>query len=100
MTGTQPSTVVLDVRGLSWASQQAVASSVLARRPGVLEVAVNPVSQSANVAFDPSLTSVKELQAWVRECGYHCAGQLVPNHLCDPEAVSYTHLTLPTICSV
>jgi len=37
------------------------------------------------VAFDPSLTSVKQLQAWVRECGYHCAGQLVPNHLCDPE---------------
>ena len=76
--------MVLDLRGLHWASQQAGASSVLGRRPGVVEVAVNAVSQSATIVFDPSLTSVAELRAWVQECGYHCAGLLVPNHLCDP----------------
>lgn len=84
MTVECPYTVVLDLRGLQWASQQAAASAVLGRRAGVVDVAVNPVAQSATVVYDPSVTSVAELRAWVQECGYHCAGQLVPNHVCDP----------------
>ncbi len=27
-----------------------------------------------------------ELAGWVRDCGYHCAGQSVPDHVCDPMA--------------
>src|SRR6266568_4410725 len=38
-------TVVLDVRGLRWASEQNVVVAVLHRRPGVLDVEVNPVAQ-------------------------------------------------------
>ena len=78
------STAVLDLRGLHWASQQNVASSVLSRRPGVIEVAVNPVAQSATVVFDSAVTSLADLRRWVEECGYHCAGQSVPAHVCDP----------------
>jgi Cu2+-exporting ATPase len=80
------STVVLDVRGLQWASEQNVVASRLGRRPGVLVVEVNPVAQSATVTYDPALTSVAELRRWVTECGYHCAGQSVPSHVCDPMA--------------
>ncbi|WP_328690336.1 heavy metal translocating P-type ATPase [Streptomyces phaeochromogenes] len=80
------STAVLELGGLRWASQQNVAAAVLGRRPGVLEVEVNPVSETANVVFDPNLTSLAELRRWVEECGYHCAGQSVPAHLCDPMA--------------
>ena len=83
-TMTGHSTAVLDLRGLHWASQQNVASSVLGRRPGVVEAAVNPVAQSATVVFDPTVTSLAELRGWVEQCGYHCAGQSVPAHLCDP----------------
>ncbi|WP_234436782.1 heavy metal translocating P-type ATPase [Streptomyces maremycinicus] len=80
------STAVLELGGLRWASQQNVAASVLGRQPGVLEVEVNPVSETATVVFDPNLTSLAELRRWVEECGYHCAGQSVPAHLCDPMA--------------
>ncbi|MFZ0323935.1 MAG: heavy metal translocating P-type ATPase, partial [Actinomycetes bacterium] len=79
-------TTVLEVSGVQWASQQAVAESVLSRRPGVITVDVNPVAQNATVTYDPAITSVVELTAWVRDCGYHCAGQSVPAHLCDPMA--------------
>ncbi|WP_406279129.1 heavy metal translocating P-type ATPase [Streptomyces sp. NBC_00191] len=72
------------MRGLSWASQQSTVDAVLGRRPGVLQVEVNPVAQSATVAFDPRRTSLAELRRWVEECGYHCAGQSVPSHVCDP----------------
>ncbi|MFF4567312.1 heavy metal translocating P-type ATPase [Streptomyces sp. NPDC001435] len=80
------STAVLDVRGLSWASQQSTVTAVLRRQPGVLDVEANPVGQTATVVFDPRRTSLAELRHWVEECGYHCAGQSVPAHVCDPMA--------------
>ncbi|MGW5723386.1 heavy metal translocating P-type ATPase [Amycolatopsis sp. NPDC003865] len=82
--GGAANTVVLDVRGLHWATEQNVVNAVLRRRPGVLDVAANPVAQTATVTFDPARTSVAELSGWVRDCGYHCAGQSVPDHVCDP----------------
>lgn len=84
--GKERSTVVLDVRGLNWASQQSTVTAVLRRRPGVLDVEANPVGQTATVVFDPRRTSLAELRRWVKECGYHCAGQSVPAHVCDPMA--------------
>ena len=80
------STAVLEVSGVQWASEKSVAEAVLSRRPGVLDVAANPVAQTATVTYDPSRTSVTELAGWVRDCGYHCAGQSVPEHICDPLA--------------
>src|SRR5215213_10723806 len=77
-------TAVLEVAGVHWASEKAVAESVLGRRPGVLRVEANPVGQTATVTYDPAQTSVAELSGWVRDCGYHCAGQSVPRHVCDP----------------
>jgi Cu2+-exporting ATPase len=77
-------TTVLDVSGLFWASQQNVVAARLRRRPGVLDLDVNPVAQTATVTFDPDTTSIAELRRWVIECGYHCAGQSVPGHICDP----------------
>ncbi|MCZ3388042.1 MAG: heavy metal translocating P-type ATPase [Actinomycetia bacterium] len=83
MTSNATSTV-LEMSSVGWASSKTVAESVLSRRPGVLTVEVNPVAQTANVTYDPTVTSVAELSGWVRDCGYHCSGQSVPAHVCDP----------------
>lgn len=80
----QLATAVLEVGGLHWATEKSVVEAVLGRRPGVVSVEANPVAQAATVAFDPTVASVEELRRWVQECGYHCAGQVVPNHVCDP----------------
>ncbi len=77
-------TVVLQVAGLHWASSSQLAEKTLGRRPGVVDIEVNPVAQTANVTYDPELTSVQQLRAWVTECGFHCAGQSVPQHICHP----------------
>lgn len=79
-------TVVLEVAGVHWASSGPVTEAVLGRRPGVLDVAANPVAQTATVTYDAGRTSVSALRNWIRDCGYHCAGQSVPDHLCDPLA--------------
>ena len=66
------------------ASEKSVVETALRHRPGVIEVEANPVAQTATVTYDPKLTSVEELSRWITECGYHCAGQSVPDHVCDP----------------
>ena len=75
---------MLDVRPMLRGSEKAVIEAALGRRPGVLAVEANPVSQTATVTYDPSQASVRELRRWVEECGDNCAGQSVPAHLCDP----------------
>lgn len=82
----QQRTAVLEVSGVHWASEKPTVERVLGRRPGVLAVDANPVGQTATVTYDPAQTSVTELAGWVRDCGYHCAGQSVPQHVCDPSA--------------
>jgi P-type Cu2+ transporter len=84
MEDAKRATAVLDVRPMLRGSEKAVVEAVLGRRPGVERVEANPVSQTATVVFDTSQTSVADLRRWVEECGLHCAGQSVPNHICDP----------------
>src|SRR4051794_5127415 len=84
--GDGTATVVLEAGCLNWATERSVAESVLRRRPGVLAVTANPVSQTATVQFDPASTSIQQLRQWVIDCGYHCEGQSVPRHICDPLA--------------
>jgi P-type Cu2+ transporter len=80
----QERTIILEVSGVHWASSKTVVESTLRRRPGVIWVEANPVAQTASVAFDTDVTSPAQLRQWVIDCGYHCAGQSVPDHICDP----------------
>jgi P-type Cu2+ transporter len=84
-------TAVLEVSGVHWASERSTVERVLGRRPGVLHVEFNPVGQTATVTYDPARTSVADLTAWIRDCGYSCAGQSVPRHVCDPAAEPHAH---------
>src|SRR6516165_10982135 len=77
-------TVVLAVGGLHWATSEATVQTALLRRPGVMSVDANAANTTATVTYDPSRTSVAELSKWVRDCGFHCAGRSVPEHMCDP----------------
>jgi Cu2+-exporting ATPase len=77
-------TAVLHVGGMYRGSEDAVVEAVLRRRPGVLSVEASAAAQSATVSYDPDITSVAELRRWVEQCGFHCAGQSVPGHICDP----------------
>ena len=69
-----------------WASSDAVIDAALGRQPGVVAVQANAHAGTATVSFDPAQTSVADLAGWVRDCGFHCAGASVPEHVCDPLA--------------
>jgi Cu2+-exporting ATPase len=79
-------TTVLHVGGLHWATSEASVQAVLLRRPGVVSVDANAANQTATVTYDSAKTSVEELSKWVRDCGFHCEGRSVPDHICDAMA--------------
>jgi len=57
----------------------------LRRVAGVGRVSVNPVSGSTTVDYDSAKTSLSVLQAAIKDCGFHCAGESVPRHVCVAE---------------
>ncbi len=85
MSTTATESVVLHVGGLHWATTAHGVEHTLGARPGVLNVEANAVSQTATVTFDPARTDIAELEGWVRACGYHCAGESLPAHVCAPQ---------------
>jgi Cu2+-exporting ATPase len=78
------STAVVEVKGLHWATSKAAVERVLGRQEGVVSVDANAVGQTATVVYDPQLTSLESIAGWIRDCGYHCAGRSVPEHICYP----------------
>ena len=54
---------------------------------GVGRVSVNPVSGSTTVMFDPGKTSVAAIQQAIEDCGFHCAGEALPRHICEKPAM-------------
>ena len=49
-----------------------------------MHIEANALNQTATVHYDPMKTSLPDLERFVQECGYHCAGRSVPGHVCDP----------------
>jgi Cu2+-exporting ATPase len=95
--------VILHVGGLRGVMDGRGIEQRLEARPGVLHVSANALNQTATVRYDPSATTLADLERWVEECGYHCAGRSVPGHVCDPRedpaardvhAVHETHAAL------
>ncbi|MHB9052355.1 MAG: cation transporter, partial [Thiomonas delicata] len=77
-------TSVIDVSGLVSSLSARGVEKQLRRLPGVADVQVNYVAGSATVVYDAALTNLAALQAQVERCGYHCRGESVPGHLCEP----------------
>ncbi len=73
---------VFDVGDMLSALDDQVVDRVVRGQPGVSEVIVNRASGKATVGFDPSKTSVAAITDAIRDCGFHCRGESVPEHLC------------------
>src|SRR5215813_6801929 len=80
-------TATLDVGGmLSLLDYQAVEKQ-LGRTPGVQRATASVASNSVTVEYDETVTSVAALKAKINECGFHCTGQIMPKHVCEPRPV-------------
>ena len=80
-------TSTLDVGGLFSALDAHGIERQLQRIAGVGRVSVNPVSGSTTVVYDSGKTNLTEIQAAIEECGFHCAGEALPKHVCEVHAM-------------
>jgi P-type Cu2+ transporter len=63
---------------------------------GVTRAEASYATGTATVAYDEAKTDLRSIKAAVRECGYHCAGESVPRHLCHPQDPSGTSTVAAT----
>ena len=93
-------TATLEVKGLFEELDHLGVENRIGALPGVLHAHANPASGSVSVHYDPALTSEAALREAVRNCGYHCRGEMVPTHVCrfvepDPHAAHAKHAAQP-----
>src|SRR5262245_43257509 len=84
-------TATFDVgRMLSMLDYQGVEKQI-GRMSGVRQVMASIASNSATVEYDESVTSAAALKDKINECGFHCTGEVVPEHICvtPPEAAKH-----------
>ncbi len=81
-------TAVVEVSGLLSVLSAEGVQRRLQALPGVHHAVVNYVAQSATVHYDEGQTTLDGIRQRVVECGYHCRGEMVPNHICEPPAGS------------
>ena len=80
-------TITLAVGGLFSVLDASGIERQLQRLTGVGRISVNPVSGSTTVVYDPGKTSPAAIQAAINECGFHCAGEALPRHVCQDHAM-------------
>ena len=93
-------TATLEAKGLFQALDHLGVEKRIRALPGVFHAHANPASSSVTVHYDGSVTSEAALRDAVRECGYHCRGEVLPTHQCtfaepDPHAAHAKHAAQP-----
>lgn len=77
-------TSTVEVSGLTSVLGDLGVEKQLLRLPGVTHAHVDYVTQSATVVYDETVTDLQTIKDRVRDCGFHCGGELLPQHLCEP----------------
>lgn len=72
----------LDVGGLLQVLDAQLVAGQLRKLPGVHRADVNYASGSATVHFDPGAITIADIERSIRDCGYHCGGEVLPAHIC------------------
>jgi len=83
-------TATFEAKGLFAALDHLGIEKRIGALPGVMHAHANPASGGVTVHYDPNLVTEADLQQAIRECGYHCRGEMQPDHLC-PITDSHAH---------
>jgi Cu2+-exporting ATPase len=86
---------VIEVGGMISALSARGVEKRLAHLPGIRRAEVNYVSGSATVEYDDQVVDLRRIKAEIDDCGYHCSGEMLPNHMCIPEDPPAAAMALP-----
>ena len=54
------------------------------RRDGVVRVDANFLNGTATIVYDETRVAPDDIDAFIADCGYHCRGEVMPAHVCEP----------------
>ncbi|TIV10991.1 MAG: heavy-metal-associated domain-containing protein, partial [Mesorhizobium sp.] len=81
-------TTTVDVGGIASVLDPLAVERKLRQLPGIRNANVNFVSGTATVTYDEGRTTVESIRDAVLECGFHCRGEVVPRHMCEPDSTT------------
>jgi len=73
---------VIEVGGLFSALCATGVEKRLRELPGVERAEVSYVTGTATVAYNETKTNLQAIKAQIGDCGYHCAGEVLPKRVC------------------
>jgi len=74
----------VQINGMMSIFDDAGVEKQLKRRDGVVRVDANFLSGTATIVYDEMRVAPHDIEAFIAECGYHCRGEVMPAHLCEP----------------
>ena len=81
-------TTTIDVTGFRNVLDPLGVEKRLRSLPGVQAVSANFVSATATLTYDETQTDIERIREEVIACGFHCRGEVVPRHVCEPGEVT------------
>ncbi len=85
------STITVDVSGFRTPLDPLVIEKHLRGLKGVRKATANFASATASIDYDATKVGAAELEQAVRDCGFHCRGEVVPRHVCAPGEDTVAH---------
>ncbi len=76
-------TLTLEVRGLFEELDHLAVERHVSALHGVHRAEANPASASVTVQYDETVVNEEALRKAIDACGFHCAGERMPNHICQ-----------------
>ncbi|MBB6182525.1 heavy metal translocating P-type ATPase [Pseudorhizobium flavum] len=80
-------TTTVNVGGIANVLDPLAVEKQLRKLAGVTRAEVNFASGTATVSYDETLANVETIRTRIEECGFHCRGEVVPRHVCEPDSV-------------
>lgn len=81
--------MTLEVRGLFEELDHLAVERHVSTLDGVFRAEANPASESVTVQYDETVLGEAALRKAIDACGFHCAGERVPNHVCRTEHIGH-----------
>ncbi len=85
------STITIDVSGFRTPLDPLVIEKHLRGLKGVRKATANFASATASVDYDAAKVGAADLEQAVRDCGFHCRGEVVPRHVCTQGEDTVSH---------
>jgi len=84
-------TVTLEVRDMVTMHCARVVETALNALSGVHRAAANAAAQTVVVDYDEAVIDAHRVEAAIDDCGFLCAGEWLPAHLCERPQVAHAH---------